>query len=172
MDKNGKIFAGGAAGALGKVWIFNDGKWNRGQDLNGSREINTLCISKDVVYAAGKKADDSAGIWTFEGDSWKTGDNIKFAVAIYTSAVTPSGVVYFGGAGKENKVIWENSQGFWNAIELDDCLALYALYSDKNGNVYTGGWNKKRRARFWAWDRKNWDKGTDIENCFVVRAIT
>ena len=172
IDKKGRIFASGAAGAFGKVWVYDNSQWSRGQELNGSREINTLCVSGDTIYAAGKKADDSAGIWTFQGESWKTGDNLKFATAVYTSTVTPDGYVYLGGAGKENKVLWENSQGFWNAVELEDCLALYALYSDSKGNIITAGWNKKRKGRVWFKNKKNWDKGQDIENCFVIRSVT
>ena len=171
VDSKGKIFTGGISSSVGKVWIYNEGQWNRGQDLTNAREINTLCIARDIVYAAGKKADNTGGLWLFQGDAWVMGDNLKFSSAIYTSTVDSSGVVYLAGAGIENKVLWENSEGYWDAHELKEGLAVYTLFTDKKG-IYAAGWNKQRKGRFWYKARKEWNEGSDIRNCFVIRSIS
>ncbi len=171
VDSSGKIFTGGISSSVGKVWIYNDAQWNRGQDLVNAREINTLCIAKDVVYAAGKKSDNTGGLWFFQGDAWAMGDNLKFSTAIYASAVDSSGVIYLAGAGIENKILWENSEGYWNAHELKEGLAIYTLFTEKKG-VYAAGWNKQRKGRFWYKAKKEWNEGSDIRNCFVIRSIS
>ena len=171
VDPNGKIYTGGISSSTGKVWIYNQGQWNRGQELANAREINTLCMAGDVVYAAGKKQDNTGGLWLFKGDSWTMGDNLKFSTAIYASTVDSNGVVYLAGAGIENKILWENSEGYWNALELKEGLAIYALFAEKKG-VYAAGWNKQRKGRFWYKAKKEWNEGTDIKNCFVIRSIS
>ncbi|MBN2144142.1 MAG: hypothetical protein JW774_05910 [Candidatus Aureabacteria bacterium] len=172
VDDKDRIFAGGLMGTHGKVWIKNQGEWNHGTNLNQAKEINTLTISGNSIFAGGKKNDLSGGEWEFKGEAWTAGNPLKFSVGIYTSITAKDGTVYFGGAGNENKVIWENSGGFWNAVELKDCLALYTLFCDLEGNLYAAGWNKQRKGRLWIKKRKkDWDEGTDIENCFVIRGI-
>ena len=168
---NGKVFAGGFAKTDGKIWIFSDGEWNNGFALNSSAEINTLIKSKEIIYAAGLKKNAQGGVWKFNGNSWQEGTNLKFSHYIYASAVGKDGVVYLVGAGDENKVLWENSQGFWNAVELDDCLAIYAIHVDQNNYVYAAGWNKSRKGKFWL-KKKKWNKGKDIKGCFVIRGIS
>jgi hypothetical protein len=172
VDSRGRLLAGGYASSQGMVWSLQEGQWNRGTALNQCREINTLTVSGERVYAAGVKSDHSGGLWIFDGGSWNMGDNLKFSVAIYDSTVDPDGTIYLVGAGNENKVLWENSQGFWNAVELKDCLALYTIHSDAKGNCHAAGWNRARTGRAWYKPRKkDWGEGFNIEQCFVIRRI-
>jgi hypothetical protein len=166
------LFAGGSYRGKGKVWIWNQNFWSQGEYLNQAKEINTLCFAKGIVYAGGQKEPILGGLWEFNGKTWNTGTDLKFSNAIYASTVNKNGAVYLAGAGSKQKSIWENGDGFWNAISLDSCLSIYAIHTDTNGLVCAAGWNNKRTGSAWIQDtEKKWSQEVSIADCFVVRGI-
>lgn len=171
VDDKGRVFIAGLAYSNGVIWILDKGVLTNGTILNNAVSINVLLKTKNKIYAAGKKKNQNGGIWGFDGNSWKEGNELKFSNNIYTGAVDNNDIIYLAGAGDENKVLWENSKGFWNAVELKECLAIYAFYID-NKSFYVGGWNKNRKGRVWHKSKNSdWNEGLDIPNCFVIRAI-
>ncbi|EKD26900.1 MAG: hypothetical protein ACD_79C00972G0006 [uncultured bacterium] len=173
IDSKGRLFAGGFAQSEGKVWLYSNNKFDIGSVLNMAKEINCLEVHKDVIYAGGIKSNNTGGVWFNEGDNWKEGENLKFSTGIYASTINPEGVIYFVGAGDEKRHVWENSKGFWNAIELDDCISLYSIESYKDGSIYAAGWNGKRKGQVWIKSKKSneWNAFA-LDDCFVIRSIS
>lgn len=168
-----RLFAGGVSRGNGKVWACNDNTWDKGQFLYNAVEVTSLTAGNNAVYASGMKKNKSGAYWVFQGDSWKEGQNLKFADSIYASCIDKDGFLYFAGAGQQGKVLWENTKGFWNAISLEDCLALYTIFQSGDGSMYVAGWNKDRRGAFWqTFKDREWKKGPGLQDCFVIRSVT
>ncbi len=172
LGPGGLMFAGGVYRGKGKVWVCDQGVWTQGEYLNQAKEVNTLCVAKGIVYAGGQKENMAGGLWEFDGKAWNTGTDLKFSKAVYASTVSKEGAVFLAGAGSEQKSVWENGEGFWNAVSLEHCLSLYAIHRDGNGNVYAAGWNDQRTGSVWTQDaKKSWSAAASVPDCFVVRGI-
>ncbi|RKX90880.1 MAG: hypothetical protein DRP84_12440, partial [Spirochaetes bacterium] len=52
---------------------------------------------------------------------------------------------------------------------LDGCEVIYALHTDKDGNLWAAGAGKNK---VWKYNGESWDEGEDFESCTAIYCLT
>lgn len=164
-DSKGNVWAGGEG--KNQIWRFNGQEWDSGVALVGCDSVYCLVAdSKNNIWAGGH---GGKVLWWFEQNKWFPGIILLDSTEVSAFTVTPDKKLYSAGAGR-NKIWLKAGELDWSGTDLDKCIAVYAVVAGQS-NVVAGGWSEKRTGKVWMLKEGNWAKGTELADCYVIRAL-
>jgi len=158
------------AGGEGKrqLWKYNGKQWDSGIKLNGCKDVFALCEDTQGTIWAGGEGDNAIWKYFYQKNRFY-GIILLDSTEVSAFAIDRHNFLCAAGAGR-NKIWVKQEKDNWATANLEDCIAVYAISAGKNV-IAAGGWNLKRRGRMWIRKNNVWSKGSDLKDCYVVRAL-
>jgi len=184
VDKSGNLYASGqyyyssVNYSSSFVAKWNGSSWNTLGGFKTDSIINQIAVDNSGnVYAAGafRNANGYYYVIKWNGSTWSelgTGANaLKANGVINALALDNSGNLYAAGnftdangvyyTAKWNGTTWSELGTGANALNSDGLGVngtVYALATDKSGNVYMGGAYMYSGTNIWQWNGTNWNQ--------------
>lgn len=174
LDSSEGIWAGGEGKS--QIWKYNGKEWDSGVKLSDCTDVFVLTsdVNAKTVWAGGR---GGKVLWWYNKDKWFSGIILLDCTEISDFTIDAQGGLCAAGAGrnkywiKQKKVQQETGEKEdWVGLDLDECIAVYAIASGKKMLV-AGGWNSQRRGRVWVKKDQTWGKGADLKDCYVIRSL-